>query len=224
MYCSECGNQVNAEAKFCPKCGTVQADGAPTTSAAVPAPVKPKMAQGKKTLLYVGGGLLALVIAAGIYGEKKEQSKASVNSTEPSDSAATQSKDEALPSTPTAVSDEEKSKNAATDIETQAEYKKVNSVSLAIQYTTDPFSARNMLGQLIETQIFADKFMDEGDVARVLDGNSGFYCRMSGSEYSKHNGRGAMVIRGKLSEIKGFGLGLENCVFVSKELDWKADN
>ncbi len=102
-------------------------------------------------------------------------------------------------------------------------FTKIDSLTLALRYSSNPFEVREKnIGKRYETSIFADKFIDEGTHARVLDGNSGFFCRMKGSDYGKHNKRGIMVIRGTLAESSS-GIGLDDCVFVSNDTNWKAE-
>ncbi len=103
-----------------------------------------------------------------------------------------------------------------------ATYDKVDSMILALKFSSNPFEIReNNIGKSYETSIFADKFIDEGTYARVLDGNTGFFCLMKGSDYGKHNQRGVMVVRGVLAEAQSIGIGLDNCTYVSNDINWK---
>jgi hypothetical protein len=99
---------------------------------------------------------------------------------------------------------------------------KVDSLILALKSSSNPFEIRNKaLGKSVETQIFVERFVDEGEFARMIDANSGFFCRMKGEEFGKHNKRGVIVVRGTLVEDGG-KFGLDNCKFISNDVDWKA--
>jgi hypothetical protein len=88
--------------------------------------------------------------------------------------------------------------------------------------SSNPFEIREkVVGKRIETQMFVEKFIDEGNVAKMIDANTGFFCRMPGSEYGKHNKRGVIVVIGTFVE-EGGSIGLNDCSFVSNDIDWKA--
>ncbi len=122
-----------------------------------------------------------------------------------------------LTNTPTGNNKKEENNNNA-----PISYQKIDSFELALKFNSNPFEVREKnIGKNYETSIFAEKFIDEGTDARIIDANSGFYCLMKGSEYSKHNKRGVMVVRGTLAE-GGTGLGLIDCTFVSNDTEWSA--
>lgn len=97
-------------------------------------------------------------------------------------------------------------------------YEKLDSGVMAMKYASNPFEVRKSLGKKYETEIFTDKFIDEGSTALIIDGNFGFYCRMKGDEFGQHNQRGTMVVRGVLAESDG-RIGLDHCIFVSNGSD-----
>lgn len=101
-------------------------------------------------------------------------------------------------------------------------YKKIDSGIIAIKHSTNPFELRKLVGGNYETQIFVEHFEDEGNTAFIIDANFGFYCRMLGTDFSQHNKRGTMVVRGSLAESKG-RIGLNNCTFLSNDTDWKPE-
>ncbi len=99
---------------------------------------------------------------------------------------------------------------------------KVDSIILALKASSNPFELRKRaLGKRVETQIFSESFIDEGNYARVIDGNSGIFCIMTGTEFGKHNKKGYKVVQGILMEDEG-KFGLNDCSFVSDESGWKA--
>ena len=99
---------------------------------------------------------------------------------------------------------------------------KADNMILMFKESSNPFEIREkVVGKRIETQMFVEKFIDEGTTAKMIDANTGFFCRMRGSEYGKHNKRGVIVVVGTFVE-EGGSIGLNDCSFVSNETDWKA--
>jgi hypothetical protein len=99
---------------------------------------------------------------------------------------------------------------------------KADNMILMFKASSNPFEIREkVVGKRIETQMFVEKFIDEGNVAKMIDANTGFFCRMPGSEYGKHNKRGVIVVIGTFVE-EGGSIGLNDCSFVSNDIDWKA--
>lgn len=99
---------------------------------------------------------------------------------------------------------------------------KADNMILMFKNSSNPFEIREkVVGKRIETQMFVEKFVDEGTTAKMIDANTGFFCRMLGSEYGKHNKRGVIVVVGTFVEESGV-IGLNDCSFVSNDVDWKA--
>ena len=99
----------------------------------------------------------------------------------------------------------------------QENYETVDMAVITMKYVSNPFEVRKSLGKKIQTEMFANKFIDERTTAMVIDGNFGFYCRMKGEEYGQHNQIGTMVVRGTLAEDSSGRIGLDNCTFVSNQ-------
>jgi hypothetical protein len=99
---------------------------------------------------------------------------------------------------------------------------KADNMILMFKNSSNPFEIREkVVGKRIETQMFVEKFIDEGANAKMIDANTGFFCRMPGSEYGQHNKRGVIVVVGTFVQEAG-DIGLNDCHFVSNDLDWKA--
>jgi uncharacterized membrane protein YvbJ len=101
---------------------------------------------------------------------------------------------------------------------------KADNMIIAMKNLSNPFEVKDkIVGKRIETQMFVEKFVDEGNKARVIDANTGFFCRMDGREYGKHNKRGVIVVVGTLVSESG-SIGLNDCEFVSYDSDWRPTN
>ena len=75
---------------------------------------------------------------------------------------------------------------------------------LVLKYSTNPFEfRRKAIGKYVETEIYQDKFIDEGTNARIIDLDSAFLCVMDGLEFGRHNKRTLIIVRGRLSESEG---------------------
>jgi hypothetical protein len=99
---------------------------------------------------------------------------------------------------------------------------RADNMILMFKNSSNPFEIREkVVGKKIETQMFVEKFIDEGTNAKMIDANTGFFCRMPGSEYGQHNKRGVIVVVGTFVQEAG-DIGLNDCHFVSNDLDWKA--
>ncbi|WP_062306875.1 hypothetical protein [Polynucleobacter sinensis] len=99
---------------------------------------------------------------------------------------------------------------------------RADNMILMFKNSSNPFEIREkVVGKKIETQMFVEKFIDEGTTAKMIDANTGFFCRMPGSEYGQHNKRGVIVVVGTFVQEAG-NIGLDDCHFVSNDLDWKA--
>ena len=102
-------------------------------------------------------------------------------------------------------------------------YKRVDMGIVAMQYSSNPFGTRKLIGDKVETIMFFNTFQDEGYRAKVIDGNFGFFCNMNGEEFGEHNKKGAKIVRGKISESDG-RIGLNKCTWVSDDWEgWKAE-
>lgn len=106
---------------------------------------------------------------------------------------------------------------------------KKSNMSLVLSYSADPFAFREkMVGKNIETSLFVTAYADEGNTAKLVDGNTRFYCRMSGSDFSSIRktigSRASIVVRGILAVDRAGSqdIGLDNCKFISVDTDWKA--
>ena len=77
-YCTKCGSQIDAESKFCPRCG------ASTEQGSSPVEAGPSRSTGKRVLKWTGlgcGGLITLLIILIIIGVVLDSEDDNVNST-----------------------------------------------------------------------------------------------------------------------------------------------
>ena len=103
----------------------------------------------------------------------------------------------------------------------------IHPLNLGMKYNSNPFEIRNSkaLGRIIQTEIFAGSYTDEGTTAKIKDDNFDVFCRMNGVEYNKNPlKRGYVVVKGTLIE-EGGKLGIKNCMPVTSEdnAKWRED-
>ncbi|NOT15558.1 MAG: zinc ribbon domain-containing protein [Methylotenera sp.] len=113
--------------------------------------------------------------------------------------------------------DASESNNSSQNIQ----YYKLDDLMISMKFQSNPFDVRKKLvGKYVETKMFVEKFVDEGNKARLIGDMSGFTCLMNGDEYGAHNKKGIIVVKGKVAEWSG-GIGLDDCQYVSNDGDWK---
>ena len=99
----------------------------------------------------------------------------------------------------------------------------MNSLDLFGQYLENKFELKRKNGSMIRTVIFATTMSDEGNYAKIYDGNTNIYCRMPGDIYSAHKEareKGLILVAGKLN-VGEMQMGLDDCHFISNADDYE---
>jgi hypothetical protein len=102
---------------------------------------------------------------------------------------------------------------------------RLDSLVLAANYSSNPFSFRNgALGSSIQTNLFIENFVDEGVSALLIGAESGIRCRIRASEFPSGLQRGAYVVEGVLAE-ESQRLLLSPCRIIgsAREIQWSTN-
>lgn len=150
--------------------------------------------------------ILSLALFAASCGKQEGPEASGAKGSQPAPSAVSGQQDKLAPNRPTF---------------------KVESFELKLKWENNPFDFRERIlkkNLKIETRMFPATFVDEGGKAVVFDKISGFFCRVDGSEFSKIQGKGVVVVVGDLAEDViqlTKTIGLNNCQYVSEGDAWE---